>query len=80
MDLGIVVSSLVIPQSGYINKLVLSKSGDKLFAGCERGIFLVDLDSSKRGMSLSREVYLRDKLVSQVFEFTSDHLIVSVFD
>lgn len=79
MDLGIIISSLVVSEAGYINHLVLTKNGYEMMAGCENGIFFVQLDSTKRAMELLEERYFAGKLVSQIFEFSPMQLIISIF-
>ena len=53
MNQGTLVSNLNIPEAGYINKVTLSCTKDKLFVAGEHGIFVIQLDNTMSNMELT---------------------------
>ena len=50
---GMIVSSLAIPEAGYINKITLSTSQNSMLLACERGVFFLCIDDSKKSLLLT---------------------------
>ena len=42
---------------------------NQIILACERGIYFIALDNTKKNMQLTQERYLTDSLVSQVLEY-----------
>lgn len=66
--------------AGYINKVVLSNSGDEIIMACEKGIYIQKLNPAKTALlAPTDEVYLKGDLVSQVFEYSHNKLVATGF-
>jgi hypothetical protein len=63
--------------TGYINKVALTSRPNEIALGCEKGLFFGVLDNNKKFIYDEQEPYFKEKLVSQVFEYSPDKLIVS---
>lgn len=77
---GMIVSSILISQAGYINKICLSHSQSSLILACEHGIYFLDMDATKKNLNLSQERYLNSTLISQVLEYQYGKLIAAVYN
>ena len=53
MNQGLIIASLNIPEAGYINKVTLSCTKDKLFVAGEHGIYVIQLDRTMSNMELT---------------------------
>jgi len=42
--MGMVISNLLVTEAGYINKMAISQTQDKLFLACEHGLRVIKLD------------------------------------
>ena len=51
-----------------------------MILACERGIFFLSIDDTKKNLTMTQERYLNDSLVSQVFEYSYGKIIASVFN
>ena len=47
---GIIVSSLILAEAGYINKVSLAFSQNSLILACERGVFFLNIDTSRKNL------------------------------
>lgn len=61
---GAIVNTMMVPKAGYINAMAVSCTGDKLFLACEQGLFVLRLDETKKNPMVTKEVYLRDLLIT----------------
>ena len=56
-----------LEKAGYINKIIMSDSGDEIVMACERGIFIATYTQQNLDHRLyldKEEFYLENKLVS----------------
>jgi hypothetical protein len=69
--------------TGYINKVALTTRPNEIALGCEKGLFFGVLDNNNKFIYNENESYFDEKqgatpkLISQVFEFAPDKLIVA---
>ena len=73
-------SYIQVKKAGYINKVVLSRSGREIIMACEKGIFISQLEASQdRLLPPIKETYLEEQLVSQIFEYDNNMFIATAF-